>query len=229
VSIMGARMILDRADAAIAAYNRSGLHYSLVADKIYRARETMDPFSAEYERCIVDGLLAFDMGRTMGRGDKYEASGTGFRARLRAKMRGVRERLRGVPLVCLHQIQLASFRDPITAAYECLAASGEGGLHGKQAKHFHVGATKILHWIAPALFIMLDRNVASAFKKHHEVKFTKTTQPGYTAEKYFCCLQHARGEIEAYGVERFRRLEPATPLARLFDKVAWFVGKTEDC
>ena len=83
------------------------------------------------------------------------------------------------------------------------------------------------HWIAAALFIMLDGNVASAFRKHHRVEFANTTQCGYTAENYFSCLKHAQAEIEAYGYERFRRLEPATPLARLFDKAAWVVGKTE--
>lgn len=220
-------MILHRADIAIAEYNQGGLRYNRVADAIYRARETTNPFCADYEPYIVEGLIAFDMGRTMGPGDKYEANGTGFRARLRAKMRSVRERLKGVPLVCLHQIELASFHDLITKAYDCLAASGGSALHGNQAKRFHVGATKILHWIAPALFIMLDRNVASAFRKHHGVKFAKTTQPGYTAEKYFSCLKHAQAEIEAYGYESFRRLEPATPLARLFDKVAFVVGKTK--
>lgn len=220
-------MILDRVDIAITEYNRAGPRYNRVADEIYRARETMDSFSVEYEPFIVKGLIAFDMRRTMGAGGKYEASGTGFSARLRAKMRSVRERLQGVPLVCLHQMELAAFHDPITDAYDCLAASGEGALHGNQAKQFHVGATKILHWIAPALFILLDRYVASAFSKHHAVRFAKSTQPGYTAEKYFACLKHAQAEIEAYGYESLRRFEPATPLARLFDKVAWVVGKTE--
>jgi len=102
-------MILDRADTAIPEYNRACVHNNLSADAIYCARETMDPFSAEYEP---------------------------------------------------HIIELASFHDWITDAYGCLAASGEGALHGDQAKQFNVGATKILHWIAPALFIMLDRKVA---------------------------------------------------------------------
>jgi hypothetical protein len=220
-------MILDRAETAIAEYNRGGLHYNVVADAIYRARETLDPFSVEYEPYIIAGLIAFDMAKWMGAGDKYEVNGAGFSARLRAKMRSVRELLKGVPLICLRQIELASFDNEIKKAYDCLAAPGEGALHGVPAKHFHVGATKILHWIAPALFIMLDSNVASAFRRHHALKFTKSTKPGYTAEKYFSCLHHAQVEIEAYGYERFRRLEPATPLARLFDKVAFVVGKTE--
>jgi len=60
-------MILDRADDAIAEYNRVGLRYNRAADKVYRAQETIDPFSAEYERHIVDGQVAFDMARTVQR------------------------------------------------------------------------------------------------------------------------------------------------------------------
>ena len=90
-------MILDLAATAVAQYNRVGQRYNRVADGIYKARETSDPFSAEYEPHIIAGLISFDMGRTMGAGDKYEAGGTGFRARLRSKLRRVRERLEGVP------------------------------------------------------------------------------------------------------------------------------------
>jgi hypothetical protein len=121
------------------------------SEAIYRTRETTDPFSAEYEPYILAGLIAFDMGRTMGVGDKYEFTETGFRMRLRSKMHSVRDRLSGVPLVCLDQIKLASFRDRIKEAYNCLA------------------------------------------------------------ERYFACLKHAKGEIDAYGVEKFRRLDPGTP------------------
>ena len=74
---------------------------------------------------------------------------------------------------------------------------------------------------------MPDSNVASAFRKHHQMKFANATKPGYTAERYFACLKHAKAEIEAYGYWSFRRLEPATPLPRLFDKVAWVAGKRE--
>ncbi len=70
-------MILERVDTAIAEYNRSELHYNLVADAIYRARETTDPFSSEYEPYIIAELIAFDMERTMGAGCKYEVAGTG--------------------------------------------------------------------------------------------------------------------------------------------------------
>lgn len=68
---------------------------------------------------------------------------------------------------------------------------------------------------------MVDGNVAKAFREHHVVNYKKSTQPGYTAKKYVDCLQHAQDEIRRYGFEKFMRIEPDTPLARLFDKVAW--------
>ena len=73
---------------------------------------------------------------------------------------------------------------------------------------------------------MLDSNVAAAFRKHHDVNYRKSTQPGYTSKKYLQCLQCAKDEIQTYGYERFCRIEPATPLARLFDKAAYVAGLT---
>ena len=34
----------------------------------------------------------------------------------------------------------------------------------------------------------------------------------------------AAAETQAYGLKKFMRIEPATPLARLFDKAAWVAG-----
>jgi len=73
---------------------------------------------------------------------------------------------------------------------------------------------------------MVDTNVAKAFREHHRVNYKKSTQPGYTAKKYIDCLRHAQGEIRAYGFEKFMQIEPATPWARLFDKVAGVVGQS---
>ena len=107
-----------------------------------------------------------------------------------------------------------------------VAEAGEGGLNADPSDQFHVGATKILHWIAPSLFVMVDANVAKAFREHHRVDYRKSTQPGYTAKKYVDCLRHAQDEIRSSGFEKFVRIEPATPLARLFDKAAWVAGQS---
>jgi len=66
----------------------------------------------------------------------------------------------------------------IEAAYDPLAEAGVGALNADLSDQFHVGATKILHWIAPSLFIMVDANVANAFREHHQLNYTKSTQSG---------------------------------------------------
>ena len=156
-----------------------------MAEAIYHFRESVDPFSPEYEPYIIAGLIAFDMERQMGDGDKYDPD-SGFRRRLRTKLQDIQKCLRKTPLVCLDQVELASVETRIAAAYTCLASPGPGSLDAKE-RRFHVGATKILHWIAPALFIMVDRNVAESFRKHHAIDFKNGTQPGYSAEKYVEC------------------------------------------
>jgi hypothetical protein len=198
------------------------LHYNRVAETIYRVRESADPFSPEYERHIADGLIAFDMGRRMGKGDKRDPI-CGFRRLLHDKMGEVHKHLADTP-VCLAQADLTVSAASVKAAYDCLASPGPGALDS-EGQHFHVGATKILHWIAPALFIMIDSNVARSFRKHHAIGFKRATQPGYSAERYVECLKKAQEEIRAYGYDRFCMLEPQTPLARLFDKVAFIVGR----
>ena len=131
-------MILDQAPDAIDRYNRSGLHFNLVAEAICSARESLAPFSSEYEPCSIAGLIAFDMGRMMGGGDRYDLTGRSFRSRLRAKMLRVKDFLGKTPLVCLEQIDLNAAASHIEAAYNCLAASGSAALHDDQRKQFHV-------------------------------------------------------------------------------------------
>jgi hypothetical protein len=219
-------MILDHPESAIARYNQVGVHYNLAADGIYRVHAVSDPFSEDYESFIIAGLLAFDMGRMMGRGDKYASEGGGFRSRLRAKMRIIQPAIDDFIGSCLHEIDLIAHARTVETAYDRLAESGKDALNADPSDQFHVGATKILHWIEPSLFIMVDRNVAKAFREHHKANYTTNTQPGYTAQKYVECLRHAQSEIRAYGFEKFMQIEPATPLARLFDKVAWVAGQT---
>lgn len=43
-------------------------------------RAATDPFSDQYERFNIAGLLAFDMGRMMGQGDKYGDREPSFRS-----------------------------------------------------------------------------------------------------------------------------------------------------
>jgi len=221
-------VILDDPERSIARYNQIGLHYNLAADGIYRARASIDPFSEEYEPFIIAGLLVFDMGRMMGHGSKYAFESHGFRSRLRLKMGAIREVIGALAASGLHEIDLATHAGAIETAYYCLAETGGNALNADPSKQFHVGATKILHWICPSLFLMVDANVAKAFQAHHEVnyKYKTGTQPGYTAKKYVECLKHTQDEIRSYGFEKLRRIELGTPVARLFDKAAWVAGQS---
>jgi hypothetical protein len=68
---------------------------------------------------------------------------------------------------------------------------------------------------------MLDGRVACIFRDVFGVRFVKSTQPGYSADKYVQCLQLAKDDIRSFGAERFRLLQANTPEARIFDKIAW--------
>ena len=94
----------------------------------------------------------------------------------------------------------------------------------EQQKDCHVGATKILHFLNPELFIIVDSNAARAFRETHKIPFKKATQPGYLAELYINCMQCVQGDISTYGFERFQALEPGTPITKIYDKLTVVTG-----
>ena len=204
----------------IVDYNHgpAGPRYNSVAGTVYRAGlEAGDTLSQRFESAILDGLIGFGMGITI----------KGSRFTLEPRLRHCMEALRNQPAIrVLKGLSLSSadFRaceSAIVAAYDGLALAGT--LHpGDQS---HVGATKTLHWLFPSLFLMVDSNAARAYRTHFAVGFRKGTQPGYSSDRYLTCLRQAQGEIQVFGVEAFRNLEPDTPEARIFDKIAFVVGK----
>jgi hypothetical protein len=219
-------MLFEDACARIARYNQFGLHYNLVADAVYRALDRFRaPFSAEYRPYLIAALLAFDMGRTMGKGlaRKYDVAAGGFAARLGEKLAQVKPFLEPLVGRCLFEIDLPAHGEQIRQAYDVLAAGGAGGLH-EQGKAFHVGATKILHFVHPELFMIVDANTARALKDAFGIPYRGRTQPGYSAKRYVQSLSEVQRRIRDYGVERFRSLEPGTPALRIFDKLAFVYG-----
>jgi len=50
------KMILENAQNKIARFNHLGLHYNLVANAIYKERETADPLSDSYLQYVADFL-----------------------------------------------------------------------------------------------------------------------------------------------------------------------------
>lgn len=200
-------------------YNHGpGSRYNQIAEEVYKARRTLgDPLSPDFECAILNGLIGFGIGITIKGGR------TTLKPRLQSCLHAVRksvvlDQLKGASL---SSADLAAIRNAITSAYDRFALLGT--LHPTDQSH--VGATKTLHWLFPELFLMVDSNVAKAFRKHCGVRFRNTTQPGYSSDKYLACLREAQKEIQSFGVERFRQLEPMTPEARIFDKIAFVVGQ----
>ncbi len=220
---MPGTILTDIADR-LQRYKYGGRKYEQAAQRIYEVRfRPTDPFSPDYVPYIVDGLEAFDMNlRKQLWEDKAERQC--FAQRLQRKLGCVEQWLSDIVEARLHDIELSEQEDRIVQAYDSLSQGGPGSLYGDE-KQFHVGATKTLHWIAPRLFIMIDQHTARALQTQHGVDYRDRPPQGYTAEKYLQCLTHAQKEIAKYGPERLSEHEPGTPLVRIFDKVAWVLGK----
>lgn len=218
--------LFQDAERKIACYNRLCLHYNLVADAIYGVwRGSRDPLAPGYMPYLVAALIAFDMTRMMGGGleTKYDPAAGGFAARLKEKLAQVRPLLQPLIEQDLFQVDLEAQRRDIVRAYDVLAAPGRGGLH-EQGKAFHVGATKLLHFCHPELFAIVDANTAQALKAECGIPYRAGTQPGYSGERYVQAMSAIKDQVRAYGIARFRALEPGTPTLRVFDKLAFVCG-----
>ncbi len=219
-------MLLENASQKISRYNQLCLHYNLVANAVYQElRRLRAPFSLDYEPFLVAALISFDMGRIMGKGiiQRYDTTANGFAARLHEKLREVEPLLGSIihlDILAANSNELSSM---IIDAYEKLSAGGQGGLH-KQGKKCHVGATKLLHFLNPEMFMIVDRNTARAIRTTFGVPYTNTTQPGYSGKYYVQSLNAVKKMVAEYGAERFRSLEPGTPVMRIFDKIAFAHG-----
>ena len=216
--------ILDNAAAKITRFNDEGLHYNLVADAIHKMRAGVeDPFDKPFLRYLIAGLVAFDMARWIG-AKPYDFGTGGLASRLNSRLQRIKPLLEPLMKLSLAQIDLQEQSEAIITAYQELSAKGTGALHANQTKHFHVGATKILHFLNPELFIIVDSNASRAFRTAWKLPFKGTTQPGYSANLYLECMKRVQIDISTYGLERFRALEPSVPVTRIYDKLTFVMG-----
>ena len=220
-------LIMDNAPAKISSFNRKGLHYNLVANAIYKeCRRIENPFDKLFLPYIIAGLVSFDMGRMMG-SQKYVLAGDAFASRLDSKLQQIRPLLEPLVNLDLTSIDLQKHGDRIQQAYAALSTNGPGALHEDSKKSFHVGATKILHFLIPELSIIVDSNAARAFHEAWELPFRKTAPQGFSAELYLECMKRAQRDINEYGSNSFRALEPNTPITRIYDKLTFVTGSTK--
>jgi len=219
-------MITQNASDKINQFNKRGLHYNLVADAVYRIRNSkFDPFDHEYLPYIIAALISFDMGRMMGSTAKsrYDTKNEGFANHLGKKLNAIKPYIGHLMNLQLDGFSLSPEKENVKMAYSILSSGGQDGLNQKQGE-FHVGTTKILHFMNPRFFIIVDSNAARAFKMSHHVSFRNTTQPGYSSDKYIECMEHARMDILKFGVEEFRALDKDVPIARVYDKLTFMTG-----
>lgn len=218
-------MITLNALTKIRLYNERGLHYNLVADAVYKMRSAMsDAFGPEYLPYIIAALISFDMGRMMGSGDgKYDTKVEGFARCMIKKLITIKPYIMHLMDSRLDTLSIESQAHNIKRSYDILSSAENNCLHQK-GKEFHVGATKILHFLNPQTFIMVDRNAARAFKLSHHVGFANTTQPGYSSDRYIECMRYAKRDIFNYGIEDFCTLEANVPIARIYDKLTFVTG-----
>jgi hypothetical protein len=215
-------MLTDDACGKVRRYNEYCLHYNLVADACYRMRsELKNPFTDSYFPYLVAALISFDMGRQMGKGtkSKYDPSANGFATRLKGKLNEISAILSPFINENILNIELSRNAELIKKAYDKLA-DDQNGLHSS-SKCFHVGATKILHFLAPNLFPIVDSNAAKVFRDEFQIAYRNTTQPGYCSERYFEVMERARNTIRSYGEDNFRALEHGTPIMRVLDKIVF--------
>ncbi len=216
--------ILENAATKIARFNDEGLHYNLVADGIYKMHGCIsDPFNRSFLPYLVAGLIAFDIGRMMGT-RRYAIDKGRFASRLNAKLQEIKPLLEPFVKTSLVQIDLREHRDAIMKAYEVLSARGTGALNEDPTKCFYVGATKVLHFLNPELFVIVDSKASRTFKQVQRLPYKNTAQPGYSADRYVKCMQLAQKDILTYGLERFQALEPNTPVTRIYDKLTFVTG-----
>lgn len=219
-------MITQDASDKIRQFNQRGLHYNLVADEVYKKRNSIsDPFHPEYLPYIVAGLISFDMERMMGSPaeSKYDTNMEGFAHNLSIKLEKIKPCIRHLMKLPIEALDIQFNKENIKTAYHILSAKGKDGLN-RTGGGFYVGATKILHFLNPEAFIIIDSNASRAFKRIYSINLRSTTQPGYSSERYIYCMEHAKMDILNFGVKEFRSLEKGIPITRIYDKLTFMTG-----
>jgi hypothetical protein len=232
-------LILQNAERKIEHFNKIGIHYEAVYHYVIRRRETTkEIYDYDYLDDITAGLISFDMQRMMG-DEKYTEEGQKAWAFKLGKILGPHR----IELTRMRTLNLSScdLNDPTmkrttTSIYEDLAKSELN--RRKIGEKFSVGASKILHFLVPDFFIILDSNARRELKKHHFFPGTRIN-----GETYINAMQLYQFELNEWAkncgdrdLEKLIGLDiswkrfggiRSTPLPRIIDKCT-FVGSRID-
>jgi len=168
-------------------------------------------------RIIEYALRAFEM-------DQWRQMDGKFREMLKKKLEDseVKVILKKLRDLRIDSSDLKELKNDVKKLYEVLSASGSDGLSAR-GDRFEVGATKIMNFLFPELFVMVDKYVKKALHKSGDISF----------RKYWDILIICRQELEEWRtlhgtVDNLLELDTKpTTLIRVFDKCAFIMGKTK--
>ncbi len=206
----------------IEVYNRYCKHYDLISKSCYSARKNIEhALSDDFLPYVISALIVFDMQRQMGRGlrAKFDKSAGGFATRLSNTLIKNKDKLISLGDFSMSTINLDEQGKIIQHVYQDLAVSSS---LAEQDKDFHVGATKILHFIHPELFPIVDSNSATVLRDEFGIKYARSGQLGYSKDRYILAMK----SIQSFVLENatLHELERGTPITRIFDKLAFVQG-----
>jgi hypothetical protein len=179
--------------------------------------------SDDYFPYIISALIVFDMQRQMGKGlkAKFDKSAHGFAAKLSKALEANKEILFSLENISIDSNYLSNHEENIKKVYQDMAVDLK---LAEQDKEFHVGATKILHFVHPELFPIVDSNSAAILRDEFRINYARSGQPGYSSDKYFESMQSIGEYVRKTGRPTLQELEPGTPITRIFDKLAFVKG-----
>lgn len=161
---------------------------------------------------IEKGLLAFDMGRQMDGNFKYN---------LKKKLISAKALLKKFQGLTIVSPNIDEIRSETESFFESLRASDHDRLSSNR-NQFSVGATKIMNFLFPELFVIADRWVRKALGKYGYFSFDEYWSIMMTCRKELRAWQEKYGNLESLiGLD-----EKPTTLTRIFDKCAFVTGKS---
>jgi len=164
---------------------------------------------------IEKALIDFEMG---GHGQMDR----GFKDRLKQKLEAgeTKEVLKKFRNVQIYSPNLKEIKSDAEKLYNTLSVSGEDGLSARK-DCFDVGATKIMNFLFPDLFVIVDKNVKKALHKSGPLNF----------KKYWDIMMICHEELDEWKkshgtLGNLLELDSKpTTLTRIFDKCAFIMGK----
>lgn len=235
-------MILDNAAEKVDAFNSTGIHYEAVYHYVIRRRQELNKLlHPNFIDDITAGLISFDMQRMMG-SEKYLFDGKkSWASKLQKVLSPHKQTLQGFRSHTIQDVDFTdqNFKKKIIDIFNELSKSGSQSLSlRKESERFPVGASKILHFLIPDLFIIVDSNARRELAIFHGIKKSRK----FDGDLYFSAMKKYRDELDVWksksGDNNFHKLLKldsshkkfagvrTTPLPRIIDKCT-FIGSVE--